>query len=367
MMLAKPGRPALVLVPKSERADLMERVHEELQHAGHRRMLQALRMTYIWEGMSADVLRFVRDCILCSLSKFKLNMAHGQYRAVEYSGPGDAVGLDFYSVAMSEDGFCVIMLMIDLFSRWRRYVVLRSRRAVEVVEGILNEWVYVRGCPPVWVSDSDPALMGAVAQGLMKALSVTHIHTQHYPQGNAVTERGFVLLGECMRRMPKSKRSRWTKELPRIEFAANITSNADLGDLSPYQVEHGRLPRLPFDAQFVEDFDLDAAEHKRVGLYGQATTALYRDVAASVSAAARTMSNDRLNERGASTKTVQYKVGDRVVIYLPPRGDKKSAHVLCDRSLSVARHCGRRSINCKHVDHAKCSRAFHGHHTACVS
>ena len=79
LMLANPGAPALILVPQSEREPLMRRTHEDLQHAGQRRTLRALQSTYTWENMPADVKRFVSNCLICSLSRANLNLAHGQY------------------------------------------------------------------------------------------------------------------------------------------------------------------------------------------------------------------------------------------------------------------------------------------------
>ena len=36
-----------------------------------------------------------------------------------------------------------------------------------------------------------------------------------------------------------------------LSFAVNVTVNEDLS-VSPYEVEHGRVPHMPFDTQFIE-------------------------------------------------------------------------------------------------------------------
>ena len=224
----------------------------------------------------------------------------------------------------SADGMCIIMLIIDLFSAWRRLFALPNRQANTVVRCLLDEWIYVRGCPQTIVSDADPALMSKVCQGLFQALNVKHIATFRYPQPNGKSERSFRVVGECFRRMDPSQRENWPRQLPKISFAANVTECPTTGELSAFQVEHGRSCRLPFDSQFVEAAQV-LDERKMIGVYGQlaAASALYRKVAAEAADAARTASSERLNRAGGPGREVKFQVGDVVVIYLPPAAEKK--------------------------------------------
>jgi hypothetical protein len=216
------------------------------------------------------------------------------------------------------------MLIMDLFTAWRRLFALPNRQATTILRVLLDEWIHVRGCPQFIYSDADPALMGNICKGLFEALKVNHIATFRYPQANGMVERSFRVVGECFRRMPEDKRHAWPRELPRISFALNVTAHASLGDLSPFEVEHGRSCRLPFDSQFVEVAPADA-ERKVPGVYGQlaAASAFYRKVAAEAALAARTAGNAALNARGAPGRCVKFKLGDIVVIYLPPAAEKK--------------------------------------------
>jgi hypothetical protein len=137
-----------------------------------------------------------------------------------------------------------------------------------VIRCLLEEWIYVRGCPQTIVSDADPALMSKVCQGLFQALNVKHIATFRYPQPNGKSERSFRVVGECFRRMDPSQRENWPRQLPKISFAANVTECPTTGELSAFQVEHGRSCRLPFDSQFVEAAQV-LDERKMIGVYGQ--------------------------------------------------------------------------------------------------
>jgi hypothetical protein len=66
--------------------------------------------------------------------KYVTTMITGSTRAaVEYAGPGEAIGLDFSSIMESAEGFKILMLVIDQFSRWRRMFALKDRQATTVL------------------------------------------------------------------------------------------------------------------------------------------------------------------------------------------------------------------------------------------
>ena len=105
-----------------------------------------------------------------------------------------------------------------------------------------------------------------------------------------------------------------------------MTECPTTGELSAFQVEHGRSCRLPFDSQFVEAAQV-LDERKMIGVYGQlaAASALYRKVAAEAADAARTASSERLNRAGGSGREVKFQVGEIVVTYLPQLRRKEKA------------------------------------------
>lgn len=100
-----------------------------------------------------------------------------------------AVGVDFYFMMESECGMKAVMTLCDLFSAWTLYCPVRDTMAVTAMNCLLENWIFIRGCPSVLVSDADPALMSAIAQGLMKALRIRHVATHVWPRRNAKTER----------------------------------------------------------------------------------------------------------------------------------------------------------------------------------
>ena len=83
----------------------------------------------------------------CKLTKVRERTAHGQYTSVQYSGPGVAVGIEFYSMMLSDDGMRAILTLCDLFSSWTVFCAVPDTTAVTAANCLLRNWIYVRGCP----------------------------------------------------------------------------------------------------------------------------------------------------------------------------------------------------------------------------
>lgn len=198
----------------------------------------------------------------------------------------------------------------------------------EEEKALLNQVCYKRGTPLALVSDADPALMAAVTQQLIKCLKITHLPTYLYPQGNSVTERHQLIIGENLRMLellPNAKevRNRWPELLPRWEFAVNSTVN-ETTSLTPFQIEYGRMPRMPFEQAMIRVTAEKVFKKRSIGEFARMKElqAMFQRIALRSSLAARMESNAKLNRAGGPK--IEYKIGDLVSIWLPPRGKSQN-------------------------------------------
>lgn len=329
------GRPSLIILPAALREQVVQAAHTRLKHARLAKVRAEIARLFHFPSMRALILRVLLACTVCGTLKARLRQAHGLYRAVLYSGPRLAYGVDFYAVGKSLEGFKTIMTIIDLYSRWVMFLPLRRRTAKAFVDAFLRHVVWVRGCPTTLVSDGAPELVGKLASALARTLGIRRVATRHYPQGNAVAERVHVLLGEGLRLLPKSRRPHWPAELGPIAFAHNVTIKATTG-LSPFEIEHGAPGRTPESAALVDDPPPQGnpmpAASRTDGVFSRLTanTALYKKIATRNSAARRMEANARLNRAGG--EPIVYAVGDHVAAYVPtfprPQDNWRSKHVL---------------------------------------
>ena len=93
--------------------------------------------------------------------------------------------VDFYEVAESDKGYTQILTVIDLLSRWVRFIPQRSRTADETCQSLLEKLIYVSGVPLRFRSDENKAFLSHVMRGLELTLGIKHVTTKgHNARGN---------------------------------------------------------------------------------------------------------------------------------------------------------------------------------------
>ena len=309
---------AKVYVPSTLRKGLVKEAHVSSNHAWN--LYPTLKEKYIWPGMAADINRWTHECAECPPAKAKRNNAHGQFRMTDYIKPRTAYGVDFYGIAKSDAGYVGVMTIVDLFTRHVQYIPVKDMKGDTAARALLKHVVLSRGAPKTIVSDAAKAFVGKMVGGLCQLMKTRQVVTQYYPEGNALTERNHVVLGEALRLMPADRRKTWEDEMPKVAYAVNSTVNSTTG-FSPFELECGQQPCAPADLLFLKPpkkkemvFENWSAEPE---VYRGIVDGirLYHDIAEKYSKAKKLEMNRRLNSKGKGIKT--YDVGDPVVVYVP--------------------------------------------------
>jgi len=361
LMVAIPGDVARVLVPTSLRKRLVMMLHEHLEHVGPRKTLEALKRSYIWPGISKDCHQWIKACRPCQLSKATHNLRHGQFRAVTFEGPGEALAMDLYAVAESEDGMREILTVIDLCSREVDYHAMPDRTGDQIVRVLLREVIFRNGVPSLLHSDEAPELLSQVMSGLTRMLGINRTTTVYYPAGNAVCERVQRFLGGALRRLPPEDRPRWPEFLTRFSFALNCTVTAPL-QCSPFELGHGRRPRTILDAMVVEAPDGESivipSGTRALGMYGKLRESMHTlmEWAKEHDIEHKEESARRLNNRSGPIN--QFTTGDLVMIYVPDAGDVTWKKKHCIQWRGPCRVTQRRSKTVYVVEELATGRAF---------
>ncbi len=337
-----------VYVPKESRKKLVMRYHEDLEHAMENRLVKALSMKYVWPRQRTDVNKWVADCEACPLSRARKNLAHNQYSPTAYRKPRSAYGIDFYGIAESSDGFNGVLTIVDLHTRFVRYTPVKDASAATVVKALQN-LTYERGAFATVVSDGAKAIVGKVVSEYCKAMKIEKIHTFYHPQGNSITERNHVVLGEYLRRLPPERRPHWPDDLPKLAYAVNMCVNTTT-NYTPFELDTGYTPDAPGDIIFIdepsqEDVNVDelaAREHEHHNTIKRVKELHY--LAKAYADAARMVTMEKLNREGGPK--VVYKPGDKVAAYIPPpasQNDKnpwKTKHRLAWRKGTILERKG---------------------------
>ena len=106
---------------------------------------------------------------------------------------------------------------------------------------MMERVVFGRGAFKHLVSDGAKAFVGDTATKLAAMLKINKVETYHYPQGNSVTERNHILLGEFLRLLPEDRRLDWVLEVGAAAYANNMCANSSTG-FSPFELDCGHHP-----------------------------------------------------------------------------------------------------------------------------
>ena len=308
-----------IYVPTKCRKDLVMQYHKDLEHAMESKMVRAVGRKYAWPKMRKDISSWITECDECPLSKARKTIAHNQYSPTTYRKPRSTYGIDFYGVAESADGHTGVLTAVDLHTRFVQFIPVKNATADTVVRA-LQRISYERGNITTIVSDGSKSIVGKVVDAYCKAMGIQKISTFYYPQGNAITERNHVILGEFLRRLPEGRRKYRTEDLPKLAYAVNMCTNSTT-NYTPFELDTGYTPSAPGDVIFTDkpvegDLHVDnllatSAEHEKTIQRVQQLHYL----AKSYADAARMVAMDQLNREGGPKPS--FKAGEKVAVYIP--------------------------------------------------
>ena len=152
--------------------------------------------------------------------------------------------MDLVGGLPQSDGFNVILVVTDRFTKMQRYLFARTTWAAEDVANIYMTDIWRQcGLHKAITSDRVPQFACAFFQGLNKALDVhLRLSTAHHPQTDGLSERAIQSLKQSLRIYCHDRQQRWARWLPLAEFAYNSSPHS-VTKLSPMLSLYGFEPR----------------------------------------------------------------------------------------------------------------------------
>jgi hypothetical protein len=177
--------------------------------------------------------------------------------------------MDYTVVGESESGMKYILVLLDLFSGAIELAATKDQGAKTTCDAFLDKIVWIYGMPLVLFSDAAPQLIGAMMQELVKTLGNTKMMNTRTASAssNGGAERVMRYLNKCLRSLSDEAYRKWDEHLQAFCFAYNIATRPGI-EMSPFEVEYGRTPRIPGLHQ------LTAAENQRLAIQALPDTAV---------------------------------------------------------------------------------------------
>ena len=246
--------PNRLFVPAPFRDRLITWAHTSLTsgHPGETRTFQLLSGKYWWEGMSADVHRFVASCTVCSQCKTPRSLPAGKLMPLPVPArPWSHIAVDFVTDLPESQGNTVILTVVDRFSRGVRFIPFPSLpTAFQTAETLFHQVFRLFGIPENIVSDRGTQFTSQVWAAFMERLGISvSLSSGYHPQTNGQCERTNQELGKFLRVYCHDNQSDWATYLPLAEIAQNSLTSSTTA-LTPFQCVLGYQPPLmPWTAQ----------------------------------------------------------------------------------------------------------------------
>ncbi len=243
-------RNGLLVIPRSA-PELVRNVLEDAHryHGGvNATRANVEQLGFTWLGISHDVQKHVRDCVLCQKTRLS-NFVSVNLGDTSRSRPFETVAIDTIGPINTDSaGNRYIFVLVDMFSRYTELVPAPSNNAQAASHALWTSVIARHGVPESILSDNGPEYVNRVVAALTERLEITHHRTIPYrPSSNGVVERRNQEIMRHVRLLAAEfdQYHNWsTVILPYTQMVLNSTQHTTTG-FAPMEVLYGThaMPR----------------------------------------------------------------------------------------------------------------------------
>nr|KYP63409.1 Retrotransposable element Tf2 [Cajanus cajan] len=194
--------------------------------------------------MAKDVKSFVAQCLVCQRTKYSTKCPGGLLQPLPIpTGVWEDISLDFVTGLPPSNGYTVLLVVVDRFSKGVHLGALRSDfTAYKVAELFVSIVCKHHGLPKSIVSDRDPIFISRFWSDLFKfSGTLLRMSSSYHPQTDGQTEVMNRTIEQYLRAFAHDKPTHWFKYLPWAEYHYNTSVHSGSG-LSPFEVMYGKPP-----------------------------------------------------------------------------------------------------------------------------
>ena len=191
-------------------------------------MYAAMRRSYHWPGMAADVVLHVRNCAFCARGRVRPLRAVAALQLFPGTLPFQDVATDLFGPpAKTAAGNEYIMLITDRFSKVVQAIPISKVRAVDCASVLLDYWIGAYGPPDRILLDGGPQFAAQIWHQVCNLLSVeAKVTTPSRPQTNGQAERFNRTMGRILDHFVAEHPTTWDHLLPAHTLAYNTQPHA---------------------------------------------------------------------------------------------------------------------------------------------
>jgi hypothetical protein len=213
-------------------------------HSGAHVTYQRLKKFFAWKGLKSHVTEFVRQCDVCQHAKHCNTSPAGLLQPLPPpTGPWHDITMDFIDGLPLSDGFNSILVVVDRFTKFAHFILLRHPFTAPAVARIfIDSVVKLHGMPRSIVSDRDRIFTSTFWKQLFHHLGTKlKFSTAYHPQTDGQSERVNQCLEMFLRCAVHDSPKQWRRLLPLAELWYNSCFHTSIG-CSPFHALYGHEP-----------------------------------------------------------------------------------------------------------------------------
>ena len=300
------------VIPECYRATLLTAAHDCSGHKGRHHTLDFLRVGRVWwPGIRSDVNEKCRRCKACAMSKRGKHVGE-QVTPSKGFEPWQVTCVDIVDLEETPSGYSKAVIFADrLGGGIRASPATANIDSGEFLNIILYTLIAEGIKPCLLISDHDSIMISALCDAYYAAFNIARsVADGHMHTAVGQCERFNGVLRAMARAAHYDSGCLWDVYLPLLVLFHNSTRNLETG-YSPYYLEHGREPSLPWSlAELGPDADApDLVRRHAEGLH--MALELCRQHRSRVEAARREEHNRKYQTN------VKFLPGQRVLVLQP--------------------------------------------------
>ena len=178
-----------IVVPKARITSLLTQLHDELGHAGQKKMEQAVLSRFWWPNQRRDIADFCNACSVCLQVKVPIRYHRAPLQPMVSGYPNQLVGMDIIGpLPLSNAGNQFILVLVDYFTKWVEAIPIPEADALSTADALIDHWV-TRGAPEQLHADRGSNFESAVVEELCRLLCIQRSRTTAYHPPGKWTSR----------------------------------------------------------------------------------------------------------------------------------------------------------------------------------
>jgi transposase InsO family protein len=216
-------------------------------HQGITRTYNKIAQQYQWQGMRAQIRKYIKKCPVCQINKTpNRTIKEPMVITTTASKPFEKVFMDIVGpLNKSYHGNSYILTLIDDFSKFTWACAMKDHEANTVAQHFVTQFVCLHGQPKSLVTDCGTEFLSKVFKEVCKLLNISQTSTTPYhPQSNGSLERSHRTLGEYLRNYSGKNPQNWDVHVPYAMYCHNSSVHTSTG-FQPHEIVYGYPLSIP--------------------------------------------------------------------------------------------------------------------------